>query len=81
MFRIKGAEIEIVGRSDQAKAFVLITRRSVVRVHNGMLGAMQKVCRRLAKDLQKTISSSGAGMLVTLIRKTSRYVAKANGHF
>ncbi|RZO64151.1 MAG: hypothetical protein EVA70_08625 [Parvularculaceae bacterium] len=81
MFRIKEAEIEIVGRSAHAKGFVLITRRWVVRVHNGMLGAMQKACKRLAKDWEKTISSSGAGMLVASIKRTLRYVAKASGDF
>ena len=52
--------IEIIKRSDTAKGFEVLPRRWVVERTLAWLGR----CRRLAKDWEKTIESSGAWAFV-----------------
>jgi len=64
--------IEIVRRPNNATGFVVIARRWVVERTFAWLGR----CRRLAKDWEKTLSSSNAWLTIAAIRRQSRFVAK-----
>jgi transposase len=64
--------LEIVRRPNAATGFVVITRRWVVERTFAWLGR----CRRLAKDWEKSISSSNAWLTIAAIRRQSRFVAK-----
>ena len=63
--------IEILQRPNKATGFVVIARRWVVERTFTWLGR----CRRLAKDWEKTISSSKSWLLIAAIRRTSRNIA------
>ena len=65
--------IEVVRRPNDANGFVVLARRWVVERTFAWLGR----CRRLAKDWEKTISSSKAWLTIAAIRRQSRYIAKA----
>lgn len=65
-------QIEIVRRPNAATGFVVITRRWVVERTFAWLGR----CRRLAKDWEKSISSSNAWLTIAAIRRQSRFIAK-----
>lgn len=64
--------IEIVRRPNNATGFVVIARRWVVERTFAWLGR----CRRLAKDWEKSLSSSNAWLIIAAIRRQSRFVAK-----
>lgn len=64
--------IEIVRRPNQATGFVVIARRWVVERTFAWLGR----CRRLAKDWEKTLSSSNAWLTIAAIRRQARFIAK-----
>ncbi len=64
--------IEIVRRPNNAAGFVLIARRWVVERTFAWLGR----CCRLAKDWEKTLSSSNAWLTIAAIRRQSRFIAK-----
>lgn len=64
--------IEIVRRPNAATGFVVIARRWVVERTFAWLGR----CRRLAKDWEKSVSSSNAWLTIAAIRRQSRFVAK-----
>lgn len=65
--------LEIVRRHSKAIGFVVITRRWVVERTFAWLGR----CRRLAKDWEKSLSSSNAWLTIAAIRRQSRFIAKA----
>ena len=64
--------IEIVRRPNKATGFVVIARRWVVERTLAWLGR----CRRLAKDWERTLSSSNAWLTSAAIRRQSRFIAK-----
>lgn len=64
--------IEIVRRPNNATGFAIIARRWVVERTFAWLGR----CRRLAKDWEKTLSSSNAWLTIAAIRRQSRFIAK-----
>ncbi len=64
--------IEIVRRPENATGFIVVARRWVVERTFAWLGR----CRRLAKDWEKTISSSESWLLIASIRRTTRHIAK-----
>lgn len=64
--------IEIVRRPNKATGFVVIARRWVVERTFAWLGR----CRRLAKDWEKTISSSESWLLIASIRRSTRHIAR-----
>ena len=64
--------IEIIKRSDKAKGFEVLPRRWVVERTFAWLGR----CRRLAKDWEKSITSSEAWIHIAHIRLTSRRLAR-----
>lgn len=64
--------LEIVRRPSKATGFVVITRRWVVERTFAWLGR----CRRLAKDWEKSLSSSNAWLTIAAIRRQSRFIAK-----
>ena len=70
---LKGVNIEIVKRSDQAHRFVVLPKRWIVERTFAWLGR----CRRLAKDFEATIASAVAWVLVAHIRNVSRRLARA----
>jgi putative transposase len=63
--------LEIVKRSDHAEGFALIPRRWVVECTLAWLGR----CRRLAKDFEKTITSSEAWIYIAKTRFLTRRTA------
>ena len=65
--------LEIVRRPNAATGFVVIARRWVVERTFAWLGR----CRRLAKDWEKSLSSSQAWLTIAAIRRQTRFVAKA----
>ena len=65
--------LEIVRRPDAATGFVIIARRWVVERTFAWLGR----CRRLAKDWERSLSSSQAWLTIAAIRRQARFVAKA----
>ena len=69
--------LEIVKRSDTAKGFEVLPRRWVVERTFAWLG----LCRRLAKDWEKSIESAEAWLLIAhirlLIRRLARYCCVA----
>lgn len=65
--------LEIVKRSDHVEGFELLPRRWVVERTFAWLGR----CRRLAKDFEKTISSSEAWIYIASIRSLTRRIARA----
>ncbi len=65
--------IEIVRRPNQATGFVVIARRWVIERTFAWLGR----CRRLARDWEKSLSSSHAWLTIAAIRRQSRFVARA----
>lgn len=65
--------LEIVKRSDHAEGFELLPRRWVVERTFAWLGR----CRRLAKDFEKTISSSEAWIYIASVRYLTRRIARA----
>ena len=72
--------MEIVKRSDTAKAFVLLPRRWVVdrsRRDGAKRGAWFGRNRRLAKDFEKTIESAEAWILIASVQLLGRRLAKA----
>jgi len=69
---LQNFSIEIVRRPREAKGFVVIAKRWVVERSFAWLGR----CRRLAKDWEKLISSSGAWLLIASIRRQARFLAK-----
>lgn len=64
--------IEIVKRSDQAKGFVILSRRWIVERTFAWLNR----CRRLAKDWETSIASSEAWIFISSIRRMTRCIAK-----
>lgn len=64
--------IEIVRRPNAATGFVVIARRWVVERTFAWLGR----CRRLAKDWERTLSSSNAWLTIAAIRRQARFIAK-----
>lgn len=69
---IEALAIEIVKRSDQAKGFVILSRRWIVERTFAWLNR----CRRLAKDWETSIASSEAWMFISSIRRMTRRIAK-----
>jgi len=65
--------LQIIKRSDTAQGFEVLPRRWVVERTFAWLGR----CRRLAKDVEATIESSTAWVLVAHIRRLTRTLAKA----
>jgi len=63
--------IEIIRRSDLL-GFIILPRRWVVEPTLAWLNR----CRRLAKDWETSIASSGAWMVVSSIRRMTRRIAK-----
>jgi len=70
--RIGSWTVQIVKRSDQAQGFKLLPRRWVVERTFAWLGR----CRRLAKDVEKTIESAEAWILVANLRLMTRRLAR-----
>ena len=63
---------EIVRRSDRAKGFVPLPKRWIVELTIAWLNR----CRRLAKDFEATITSAVAWVLIALIRRLTRRIAR-----
>ena len=64
--------LEIIKRSDTAKGFEVLPRRWVVERTFAWLGR----CRRLAKDVERTIVSAEAWVLIANIRLLTRRLAR-----
>ena len=64
--------LEVVKRSDSAKGFVLLPRRWVVERTFAWLNR----CRRLAKDVEATIQSATAWIILAHIRLLTRRIAR-----
>ncbi len=64
--------VEIIKRSDKAKGFEVLPRRWVVERTFAWLGR----CRRLAKDVEKSIASSEAWIMIAHIRLITRRLAR-----
>jgi len=64
--------LQIVKRSDTAKGSEALPRRWVVERTFAWLGR----CRRLARDLEKTIESAEAWILIAHIRRMTRVLAR-----
>jgi transposase len=64
--------VEIIKRSDKAKGFEVLPRRWVVERTFAWLGK----CRRLAKDVEKSIASSEAWIMIAHIRLITRRLAR-----
>ncbi|WP_264806451.1 transposase, partial [Acetobacter estunensis] len=62
--------IEIVKRSDRAEGFVVLPKRWIVERSFAWLGR----CRRLTKDVETTISSSCAWLMIAHIRRVLRKI-------
>jgi transposase len=62
--------IEIIKRSDQARGFVVLTKRWIVERSFAWLGR----CRRLTRDVEATISSSEAWLMIAHIRRVLRKI-------
>tara|TARA_R110002020_G_scaffold456466_1_gene672917 strand:+ start:1105 stop:1389 length:285 start_codon:yes stop_codon:yes gene_type:complete len=60
--------VEIIKRSDKAKGFEVLPRRWVVERTFAWLGG----CRRLAKDVEKSIPSAEACIMIAHIRLITR---------
>ena len=65
--------LEIIRRSEQARGFAVLPRRWVVERTFAWLGR----CRRLAKDIETTIASATAWVLLAHIRLLTRRLARA----
>jgi len=65
-------KIQVVKRSDAAKAFEVIPRRRVIERTFAWLGR----CRRLAKDWERSIASAEAWVFVANIRLLTRRIAR-----
>jgi transposase len=65
--------IEIVKRSDAAKGFAVLMRRWVVERTFAWLGR----CRRLAKNVEASIESAVARILIAHIRMLTRRLARS----
>jgi transposase len=65
---LRGADVEIIKRSDAAKGFVLLPRRWVVERTFAWLGR----CRRLAKDLEAKTRKALAFLKLASIRLMMR---------
>ncbi|SCB52927.1 Transposase, partial [Rhizobium lusitanum] len=64
--------IEIIKRSDKAKGFEVLPRRWVVERTFAWLGR----CRRLAKDVERSIASAEAWIMIAHIRLITRRLAR-----
>jgi transposase len=64
--------VEIIKRSDKAKGFEVLPRRWVVERTFAWLGR----CRRLAKDVEKSIASAEAWITIAHIRLLTRRLAR-----
>lgn len=64
--------LQIIKRSDQAQGFEVLPRRWVVERTFAWLGR----CRRLAKDVERTIASAEAWILVANLRLLTRRLAR-----
>lgn len=62
--------IEIIKRSDQARGFVVLPKRWIVERSFAWLGR----CRRLTRDVEATISSSEAWLMIAHIRRVLRKI-------
>ncbi|NVN38884.1 IS5 family transposase (plasmid) [Komagataeibacter oboediens] len=62
--------IEIIKRSDQVKGFVVLPKRWIVERSFAWLGR----CRRLTRDVEATISSSEAWLMIAHIRRVLRKI-------
>lgn len=62
--------IEIVKRSDRAKGFVVLPKRWIVERSFAWLGR----CRRLTRDVEATIASSEAWLMIAHIRRVLRKI-------
>jgi transposase len=62
--------IEIVKRSDRAEGFVVLPKRWIVERSFAWLGR----CRRLTRDVETTISSSHAWLMIAHIRRVLRKI-------
>ena len=72
MKKIGRLTVEIIKRSDKAKGFEVLPRRWVVERTFAWLGK----CRRLAKDVEKSIASSEAWIMIAHIRLITRRLAR-----
>jgi transposase len=68
--------IEIIKRSHKAKNFEVLPRRSVVERTFAWLGR----CRRLAKDVERSIASAEAWIMIAYIRLITRRLARYGYH-
>lgn len=64
--------VEIIKRSDKAKGFEVLPRRCVVERTFAWLGR----CRRLAKDVEKSIASAETRITIAHIRLLTRRLAR-----
>jgi len=64
--------VESIKRSDTAKGFEVLPRRGVVERTFAWLGR----CRRLAKDVEKSIASVEAWIMIAHIRVMTRRLAR-----
>ena len=64
--------MEIIKRTDKAKGFEVLPRRWVVERTFAWLGR----CRRLAKDVEKSIASAEAWIMIAHIRLITRRMAR-----
>ncbi|MCH4025251.1 MAG: IS5 family transposase [Acetobacter fabarum] len=62
--------IEIIKRSNQARGFVVLPKRWIVERSFAWLGR----CRRLTRDVEATISSSEAWLMIAHIRRVLRKI-------
>ncbi|MCH4023175.1 MAG: IS5 family transposase [Acetobacter sp.] len=62
--------IEIIKRSDQARGFVVLPKRWIIERSFAWLGR----CRRLSRDVEATISSSEAWLMIAHIRRVLRKI-------
>lgn len=70
--RIGAWTLKIVKRSDHAKGFEVLPRRWVVERTFAWLNR----CRRLAKDVERTIASAEAWIIVANLRLMTRCLAR-----
>jgi transposase len=70
--RVECWTIEIIKRSDKAKGFEVLLRRWVVERTFAWLGR----CCRLAKDIEKSIASAEAWIMIAHIRLITRRLAR-----
>jgi len=70
--KIAAVALQIVKRTDKVKGFQVLPRRWVVERTFAWLGR----CRRLAKDVEKSIASAEAWIMIAHIRLITRRLAR-----